>query len=205
MELQPQSHIPQNRDVALALASGALPFVSDLAMWWMVPRNLAGNESGPVLLAAYGLPLLGKALFGVGWYAAAVTVTARWWGCACPPLGRLWLRLWLPTLGALLVVQAGLQMSVLPGVLFGLGGVLFLDPVAQAHGRVPAFRAPRDQVGPLLLVWFAWAGWMVMATGGVLLPMFNVPGSSAYTDSLAWFLAAMAWCAVLRRSPSAGA
>lgn len=204
MELQSQSSEPTNRDVALALASAALPLVSDLAMWWVVPRNLVGNESGLVLLAAYGLPLIGKALFGVGWYAAAVTVTAWWWECGCPSLGRLWLRLWLPTLGALLVVQAGLHMNVLPGVLFGLGGVLFLDPVAQAHGRVPAFRVPRAQVGALLSIWVVWAGWMVVAAGGVLQPMFDVPGPSAYADSVAWFLAAVAWCGVLRRRSDAG-
>lgn len=195
--------VPSNADLAVVLSTVALPFLGDFAVWSAVLEDPTGKESWGVLLAASVLPLLGKAFFGASWYVAAVMLTARWMQRPCPGMGRLWLRLWLPALGALLMIQAGLQMCLLPGLLLGLCGVLFLDPVAQAHGRVPTFRIPRRQGMRLGAVWLGWAAGMCIASSGRhgLAPAADgLPVAWSMLDHTAWFVSAVAWCAALRRA-----
>ncbi|MBO86213.1 MAG: hypothetical protein CL927_12715 [Deltaproteobacteria bacterium] len=201
MESPATNVVPSNTELALALSTVGLPFVGELAVGASVLQNPVGDESWSVLLAASVLPLVGKALFGASWYVSAVMLTARWMQRPCPLLGRLWVRLWLPALAVLLMVQAGLQMCLLPGLLFGLCGVLFLDPVAQAHGRVPSFRIPHGQVMRLGTIWFGWAAWICVAsssTHGLGALADDAPAIWSILDHLAWLVAAVAWCLSLR-------
>ncbi|MES2643974.1 MAG: hypothetical protein V4850_31080 [Myxococcota bacterium] len=157
----------------------------------------AGGAGG---LAATAATMAWDTLFGAWVPAAAVVLTGAWSGAPSRPLHRMFLALWFPYAATAVAIQFGMG-CIVPGVFMALLALVCFDPVAVRVGRARGRRL--WQLGGLFLTWMLLAAvwhfgiWFRLAQQGNW-----AEGAGQLGYQLASFGCWLAWCAIVRRTPS---